>query len=75
MHAFDNIISLSTYNFLYIVISFVCNMEDRLKDSQDWSNVALFLLETLWHAIALGRSEIFSELQRTVGPVFIWHPG
>ncbi|KAL0015619.1 hypothetical protein SO802_002688 [Lithocarpus litseifolius] len=50
-------------------------MEDRLKDTQDWSNVSLFLLEALWHTITPGRSQIFSALQRIVGTVLIWHPG
>lgn len=50
-------------------------MEDRLKDTQDWSNVTLFLLEALWHTITPGRSQIFSALQRIVGTVLIWHPG
>jgi hypothetical protein len=35
----------------------------------------LFLLEALLRAITLGRSEIFSALQGTVGPIFVRNPG
>ncbi|KAK2363452.1 hypothetical protein QL285_088437 [Trifolium repens] len=34
----------------------------------------LFLLEALLRAITLGRSEIFSALQGTVGPIFVRNP-
>ena len=59
----------------YTLWFLLLHMEDRLKDTQDWSNITLFLLEALWHTITPGRSQIFSALQRIVGTVLIWHPG
>ena len=72
---------LSCISYILVCLIFytlwflLLHMEDRLKDTQDWSNVTLFLLEALWHTITPGRSQIFSALQRIVGTVLIWHPG
>jgi len=33
------------------------------------------LLEALLLDVTLGRSEVFSALQGTDGPIFVWNPG